>query len=103
MTKLLKEDSAFLGNTMQAGLENKESLGVGGRDRSSVLILTSSLLTDRMLLYSGCLEKLSANCRVRIWATSARNKGISESWDHVSAEVQEFPPVLPYREFPYNF
>src|SRR5882672_4340575 len=70
--------------------------------RPKVLILTSSLLTDRMLLYSGCLEKLNENCHVRVWATSARNKE-SSPWTASPAEVQEFPSVCEFKEFPYNF
>jgi hypothetical protein len=87
---------------MPSLIEQSKSPSATTHRRPSVLILTSSLLTDRMLLYSGCLQQLSEDCRVRVWAASARNAEFVASWKESAAEVEEFPQVGSFREFPFN-
>lgn len=66
------------------------------------MVLTSSLLTDRMLLYSGFLSELSRSCDVAVWATSAGNLELADTWSRSPVGVHAFPAVHEYREFPYN-
>jgi hypothetical protein len=68
-----------------------------------ILILSSSLLTDRMLLHTGVLEELRREGPVRVWATSARNDRYQDLWQASPAKVEEFPQVRPFKEFPYNY
>lgn len=66
------------------------------------LLLSSSLLTDRMILYSDFLSTLADENDVSVWATSLAN-GASALWANAPADVEAFPPVHPFREFPYNY
>jgi hypothetical protein len=74
-----------------------------GSGRRRVLVLSSSLLTDRMLLHSECLEVLGRGADVTVWATSAKNSYYRSVWDKCPAAVEEFPEVRPFKEFPYNY
>jgi hypothetical protein len=74
----------------------------GGRD-GEILVLSTSLLTDRMLLYSRFLEVASAERRVSVWATSAGNTRYEKLWKSSSARAELFPVVRPFKEFPYNY
>ena len=74
-----------------------------GPRQPAILVLSSSLLTDRMFLYSGCLEALSREASVRVWAASARHAELRDRWKAGGAEVEPFPEVRPYKEFPYNY
>jgi len=76
---------------------------VDGKSRPSVLVLTSSLFTDRMFLYTRFLDVLSDGAAVKVWATSAQNPDLSGIWGAPPALVEDFPVVSPYREFPYNY
>ncbi|MCM3874376.1 MAG: hypothetical protein ND895_27110 [Pyrinomonadaceae bacterium] len=67
------------------------------------LVLSSSLLTDRMLLHSGFIDALSESGPVDVWATSASNPKFYEAWKHSRAQISEFPDVLAFREFPHNY
>lgn len=67
-----------------------------------LLLMTSSLLTDRMFLHTGLLDALSENFAVEVWATSARNPRLQKLWNGAKAVVSEFPEVHPFKEFPYN-
>jgi CDP-glycerol glycerophosphotransferase (TagB/SpsB family) len=67
------------------------------------LLLTTSLLVDRVFLYSNMLDQLKRYGDVQIWASSARNDKNHTVWQNSGAEVSGFPDVLPFKEFPYNF
>jgi len=56
-----------------------------------------------MFLYSNCLEALSRVASVRVWAASARHLELRDTWRAGGAEVETFPEVRPYKEFPYNY
>jgi hypothetical protein len=75
----------------------------GDGRRPKVLLLSSSLLTDRMLQYTRLLETLADEASVEVWAMSARNPRFGDVWAQTRATVKEFPAIRPYREFPYNF
>ena len=68
-------------------------------EAGEVLLLSTSLLTDRMLFHSRVVDRLEQSRRVRIWTTAARDGATGSG----SAEVESFPRILPYREFPYNY
>ncbi len=68
-----------------------------------VLLLTSSLFTDRMFVYSRLLERLGKTADVRIWATSINNPRNAEMWSSVPSAIEKFPKIDPYPEFPHNY
>src|SRR5262249_14876631 len=68
---------------------------------SSVLVMSTSLLTDRMLLYTQLLTTLSKSVQARVWASS-NSERYQELWAASPAVVENFPDVRPFREFPYN-
>jgi hypothetical protein len=68
-----------------------------------VVVLSSSLLTDRMFRYTGFMRTLAENARPSIWAMSAR-KGEERQWGRdASVDVETFPQVRGFREYPYNY
>jgi hypothetical protein len=74
-----------------------------GRNLPKLLVLSSSLLTDRMFLYSQFLGALSKRALVTLWATSAGNPVFQRVWSDTPAHVEEFPEVGPFKEFPHNY
>ncbi len=68
-----------------------------------ILLLSSSLLVDRVLLHTNLVSSLSEIGEVSIWATSAADGHYAPLWCQLNAEVQHFPEVEPFREFPYNY
>ena len=75
---------------------------IAGPKSTKFLLLTSSLLVDRVFLYTELVDSLSKNGDVTIWATSAENNHNSTIWNKTNANVEGFPEILPFREFPYN-
>jgi hypothetical protein len=71
--------------------------------KPEVVVLSTSLLTDRMLLHTDFLDVLANGASVKIWATSLRNPRCRQMWSSWGGEVEPFPEVLPFKEFPYNF
>ncbi len=71
-------------------------------ERPAILLLTSSLLTDRTYLYTELLACLSRFSQVKIWATSMQNPRYQDAWEQASATVEAFPQVAPFREVPHN-
>lgn len=66
-----------------------------------VIILTSSPLTDRILLYTDFVQRLAEDCLVEIWAASYPG----EHWERIQgiAEVLRMPPSNSFPEIPTNF
>jgi CDP-glycerol:poly(glycerophosphate) glycerophosphotransferase len=85
--------------TAEAQLMNQGSINL---PKPEVLLLSTSLLTDRMFIHTGLLEVLAADASVKIWASSVRNPRCHPLWSSRPCEVGEFPEVLPFKEFPYN-
>ncbi|MEP6901968.1 MAG: CDP-glycerol glycerophosphotransferase family protein [Actinomycetota bacterium] len=73
------------------------------KNRSKILLLSSSLLVDRVFLYTNLIETLKQSSDVTIWATSVGNNQNSSIWNETDVKVENFPKILPFREFPYNF
>jgi hypothetical protein len=68
--------------------------------RAEVLILSSSLLTQRMLVHSGVLDAMARNASVTLWTM---DQGSSKETIGGGARVEGFPAIRPFREFPYNY
>ena len=73
------------------------------RSKPYIVILTTSLLTDRMFLYSECLAKLAERAEVEVWSTSVMNSEQASVWDQCPVKVVPYPKVGSFREFPHNF
>jgi len=70
---------------------------------AKALLLSSSLLTDRMMLYSDFLTTLSQRASVSVWATSRSHQATESLWSDAPVTAEPFPHVGPFREFPYNY
>lgn len=70
---------------------------------SGVVLLTSSLLTDRMFLYTRFLDVLNGEVPTTVWATTAGKESFRHLWDAAPATVESFPEVRPFRDFPHNY
>jgi hypothetical protein len=84
----------------------RQQPGVGLREprrNSDILVLSSSLLTDRMFLHTRFLKVLSEAAQVRVWATSARNSQFQRLWSSAPAVVEKFPQVRAFKVFPYDY
>lgn len=93
-------------NSQPAGLLTVEPFTTPSVRRGGeldVLVLSSSLFTDRMLLHTHFLDTLGRTASVKIWATSMQNGHHQGMWGGVSAQVAGFPPIRPYKTFPYNY
>ncbi|MGC8667519.1 MAG: hypothetical protein ACP5VE_05330 [Chthonomonadales bacterium] len=77
----------------------RQGAPVAGAGESPVLVLTTSLLTDRILLHTSAVGTLASHKPVRVWASSAV---LNNLWEGVPACVELFPKVQPFREFPFN-
>src|SRR4030095_10064307 len=73
------------------------------KDLPNLLVLSSSLLTDRMFLHTRFLDILSQEATTRVWATSAENPRFRKTWNATGAKVEGFPEIQPFREFPHNY
>ena len=76
---------------------------IGGEVKPRILLLTSSLLSDRMILFTRVLETLQEKAEVEILATSACNPRFASMWQGQGCLVRPFPEVGPYKHFPYNY
>ncbi len=71
------------------------------RGRKSILILSSSLLTERLILYSTFLPALKGKVDVELW-TTAKQDSESAAAGCPGLKIEAFPAIRPFREFPYN-
>jgi len=74
-------------------------------DKLRVLVLSSSLLTDRVIIYSNFIKTLQANMDVTVWASSLKPNISKNVWDCFSNEatVESFPEIFSFKEFPHNY
>ncbi len=75
----------------------------GAKQRSRVLLLTSSLLTDRMFMFTNLFEVLRRRVDIDVWSQSFNNPRHFSTWKSLSVEVKKFPKVDPFPEFPHNY
>lgn len=71
--------------------------------RQKILLLTSSLLVDRVFVYTNIVETLDNFGDVVVWAVSRGDHQNSSVWGTSAARVEKFPPVLPFKSFPYVY
>jgi hypothetical protein len=74
-----------------------------GKKQTKYLLLSTSLLVERVFLYTKLIETLKENGDVSIWATSAENENNSSVWNDTNISAEKFPKIIAFREFPYNF
>ncbi len=72
-------------------------------ERPKILLLTSSLLVDRVFVYTNLIKTLDKFGEVVVWAVSRSDDQNSSVWDTSGAKVENFPPVLPFKSFPYVY
>lgn len=70
---------------------------------SNFLLLSSSLLVDRVFLYTNLVESLKQFGDVTIWAASAVNDQNLSIWNKTNVRVEKLPKILPFPELPHNF
>lgn len=68
-----------------------------------IVLLSSSLLLDRALLYTPLLAALEREADVEIWAGSAANPAAQPVWERAGIRVRPLPVVEPFPEFPHNY
>jgi hypothetical protein len=71
--------------------------------KSRLLILTTSLLTDRMLWYSGFFPQLRDHFDVTTWAWGSSDPRVADSWNAPSVALEDFPAVEHFRMFPHTY
>lgn len=64
-----------------------------------LVVLSSSLLTERMLLHSSFLKALENRADIQIWTAADPGSGASSERD----VVQPMPKIEPFPEFPYAY
>jgi len=67
------------------------------------LLLSTSLLVDRVFRYTELLNGLARRGKVDIWTSSVDDAGELRLWKPSHAAVRSFPEVKAFREFPHNF
>ena len=72
-------------------------------ERPKILLLTSSLLVDRVFVHTSLIETLNRCCDTVVWAVSRGNDQNSSVWEHSPAQVEDFPHVEPFKAFPYIY
>jgi hypothetical protein len=68
-----------------------------------VLILTTSLLTDRAILYSGLLPALRREVEPVIWAASFQGGAERVVWESSGVRVEPFPQVSSLPALPHGY
>lgn len=69
---------------------------------TKILLLTTSMLVDRVFKHTSLLDTLNRQANVSIWTTSYGNFDGESNWGGIDARVRPFPQIRPFREFPYN-
>jgi len=77
--------------------------GDGCTGKLRPLLLTCQPLTKRMLLHSNWLTKLASESEATVWATGLDDAQKQRAWGDVRCNVEQFPEVRPFREFPFNY
>ncbi|HEX6127087.1 MAG TPA: hypothetical protein VFZ23_17070 [Pyrinomonadaceae bacterium] len=90
------------GKEVANAIEAPEVNANGGANRK-YLLLSTSLLVDRVYLHTGLLSGLSRTGEVEIWASSYSDPDGRQSWDSVEVPVKPFPQVRAFREMPHNY
>ena len=67
------------------------------------LLLSTSLLVDRVFLHTELVDTLKRRGKVSIWASSYDEKDTDSCWAEVAAGVKTFPHIRAFREIPHNY
>jgi hypothetical protein len=84
-------------NTANSSIEKNND------QKPRIILLTSSLLVDRVFLYTNLIKSLDEFCDVTIWATSKENDQYTSIWNEVNVKVESFPKIKPFMEVPHNY
>lgn len=71
--------------------------------RPNFLLLSTSLLVDRVFQHTGLLRSLAKHGEVSVWASSCGEEPTASTWKGVDAQIISFPRVRPFRERPHNY
>ncbi|HNU09407.1 MAG TPA: hypothetical protein PKO33_16685, partial [Pyrinomonadaceae bacterium] len=67
------------------------------------LLLSTSLLVDRVFRYTQLIPKLASNGDVTVWTTSSADHVAESDSQDLQVAVEPFPKVNAFREFPHNY
>lgn len=84
-------------------MDSSSNGAVDFRTRHKYLLLSTSLLVDRVYLYTGLVDELATNGEVAIWASSYADADAESSWSDINGELSSLPTVRSFREMPHNF
>jgi hypothetical protein len=86
------------------GFSEASSVGNGVRPLRRVLVLSSSLLIDRMLVHSDFLRNMAEDgTELDVWASSSQNPAYRHLWARQPAGVRALPKVRAFREVLHNY
>lgn len=71
--------------------------------KPNFLLLSTSLLVDRVFQHTGLIDSLAKHGEVSVWAASYEVETTGSTWKDVNAQVGTFPRVRPFRERPHNY
>jgi hypothetical protein len=80
-----------------------EITNTGSNGAHSYLLLSTSLLVDRVYRHTDLVSTLLQTGSVNIWASSFNEQRKEADWTEVGATLRHFPEVRAFREFPHNF
>jgi hypothetical protein len=95
-------DSEIPAEPFLKGKINSNGQTVDSSRNHRFLILSTSLLFDRILLHTNVVNKLKQFGEVKIWASSAGANN-NDPWSGFGTEVEAFPSVGAFKEIPYNY
>ncbi|NUO62693.1 MAG: hypothetical protein HOQ12_12200 [Gemmatimonadaceae bacterium] len=95
--------TASLGPRSNGSLRRNRAPRRAAEARADVVILSSSLLVDRMLTHTAFLDVLGERTAPHVWATSAANPRFTSLWAEQPATVRSLPEVRAFRESTHNF
>lgn len=83
-------------------IKNLNGLSEVGNSKYNFLLLSTSLLVDRVFVYTDLVPSLAEKGKVTVWASSFDGHA-KDVWNDVDATVESFPVVGPFKEFPHNY
>lgn len=73
------------------------------KEAARAVLLSSSLLTERIFLYSSFIDGLAGRLEAELWTTSEKNLHYQEESLSDNLTVRGFPAVKPFKQFPYTY
>lgn len=81
----------------------QSALGAPAHERPRIVLLSTSLLVDRMFAQTELLSTLARASTPEVWASSAANADYRALWSSQPATVQPLPAVGAFRELRHNY